>query len=62
MNSKCRSMLAVVMVAVLTLSPMSAMAQGPCSTFRTWDTGNSFTASDANSSFTTVGVTNMEFS
>jgi hypothetical protein len=35
-----------------------AMAVGNCSVFRTWNTGDSVTASDLNSSFTTAAVTN----
>lgn len=32
---------------------------GSCSIFRSWNTGDTLTASDLTSSFTTVGVTNM---
>jgi len=39
--------------------PPPALAVGPCSIFRSWGTGDTLTASDLTSSFTTVGVTNM---
>ena len=58
-----RKALALTLAFLIFLMPMPlAWSQGPCSVFRTWNTGDSLTAGDLNSSFSTVGVTNMEFS
>lgn len=55
-------LLAVLMALLIGLGPaLPALAQsgGNCSIFRSWSTGDSVTAADLNSSFTTVGVTNF---
>lgn len=63
MNSRLKSTLAVVLACALLFAPVvPALAQGPCSVFRSWVTGDSLTASDLSTSFSTIGVTNMEFS
>lgn len=49
----------LLVLALLAGFASPALAVGSCSVFRTWNTGDSFTAGDANSSFATVGVTNM---
>lgn len=57
-----RKSLACFLAFLLVLWPApAAWAQsgGNCSIFRSWLTGNSLTASDLTSSFTTVGVTNV---
>ena len=58
-----RSALCLALVAhLIFFYPVAAFSQGVCSVFRTWATGDSLTAGDLNSSFSTVGVTNFEFS
>jgi len=60
-----KQLLAMWLVACLMLlNPIGVYAQsgGNCSTFRSWNTGDSLTAGDLNSSFTTVGVTNLVLS
>ena len=58
-----RSALCLALAAHLILFyPAAVFSQGACSVFRTWATGDSLTAGDLNSSFSTVGVTNFEFS
>jgi len=57
-----RKLLAVLLAVLLFgWQPIGVFAQsgGNCSTFRSWNTGDSLTAGDLNSSFTTVGVTNV---
>ena len=57
-----RKALALVLIATLVLGgwqPVAAQSGGNCSVFRTWATGDSLTAGDLNSSYTTVGVTNV---
>lgn len=51
--------LALLAVAFVGLAPEGALTQGVCSVYRTWQSGDSLTHSDLNSSFTTVGVTNL---
>ena len=53
-----RVTLAILIALLPFLGPGHALAVGNCSIFRSWNTGDSFTASDATTSFTTVGVTN----
>src|SRR3990167_9743528 len=53
----------ILMVALLLGSLVTRSdTAGPCSIFRSWNTGDSLTAGDLSSSFTTVGSTNMQFS
>jgi hypothetical protein len=47
-------------LCLLVLLVPGADAQGPCSIFRSWNTGDTLTASDLTSSMVTVGQTNME--
>lgn len=51
-----RTLTALLVLALLI--PQSVAAVGLCSVYRTWSTGDSLTAADLNTSFTTVGVTN----
>ena len=54
-----KRLIALVMIGLLLL-PTSLFA-GNCSVFRTWNTGDSLTASDLNASFTTAASTNSSF-
>lgn len=56
LKQSCAVLLATLLV-VLPIGPV--LAQGTCSVFRSWNTGDSLTAGDLNSSFSTVGQTNM---
>mgnify|MGYP001558570813 CR=1 FL=1 len=61
--SKMRRLLVVLLCLGLIFWPQAtAWSQGACSTYRSWITGDSLTAGDLNSSFSTVGQTNMLFS
>ena len=52
----------LILALVLLLSlPASVVSAGSCSVFRTWATGDSLTAGDLNSSFTTAVQTNTTF-
>ena len=55
-----RKLLAIFLAALLVLGPLPAFAQsgGNCSVYRSWITGDSLTAGDLNSSFTSAAVTN----
>lgn len=57
-----RSLLAVFVAALLLLSAAPVFAAGPCSIYKTFSTGGSFTAADANSIQTVIGQTNAVFS
>lgn len=62
MSAKSVSKLCAVstMLVALALAVVDeGLAQGSCSVFRTWASGQSLTPSDLNSSFTRVGQTNM---
>lgn len=59
--SLLRKSLAIALVAMMLL-PSVVVAQGSCSPFRTWSTGDSLTAGDLNSSFSQLTGTNAEFS
>lgn len=62
MSHRClRRALVWVLIVGLAI-PTPVLAQGACSLFRTWATGDSLTAGDLNSSFTQTGQTNMTFS
>src|SRR5882672_2990616 len=52
--------LALLMALVITTALVGpAAAAGTCAIFRSWNTGDQFTAADATTSFVTVGQTNM---
>ena len=58
-----RRFLAAFLVLTLLVAavPSSAWAVGVCSIYRSWNTGDTLTASDLTTSMTTIGVTNMVF-
>lgn len=59
MSKVLRSVVSIITILTYTLllaSPVSSA--GNCSIFRNWNTGDSLSASDLTTSFTTVGVTN----
>jgi hypothetical protein len=51
--------LGALLGVLLVLGAATPVLAGTCSVFRTWSAGASLTAGDLNSSFTTVGQTNM---
>ena len=55
-----RKALVLILTVLLLAQPLPGLAQsgGNCSAFRSWITGDSLTAGDLNSSFTTAAVTN----
>lgn len=58
--NKTTRLLAILALALVAMAvPRPVGAQGACSIFRSWTTGNSLTAPDLTTSFTQVGVTNM---
>ena len=56
-----RNAAVVLMLMLAVLAPHVVDAQGNCSIFRSWNTGDSLSAGDLSASFTTVGVTNDTF-
>jgi hypothetical protein len=56
-----RKALALILAVLVLGQPLTVMAQsgGNCSIFKSWTVNESLTAADLNSSFTTVGVTNL---
>jgi hypothetical protein len=54
-----RKILALLLLLTMPLLPSAALAAGPCSILRTWNTNDQLTAPDLTNSFTQVGVTNM---
>lgn len=54
--------LALLAAAAVALAAAPAWAAGPCAIYKTFATGGSFTAGDANSIQTTLGQTNMVWS
>ena len=62
MSTRVSRLIALALIVATLFAPVNAGAQGPCSVFRTWATGDSLTAGDLNSSFTTAVATNMVFS
>lgn len=56
---KRRALALLLVLGLLAGIPPAVQGAGPCSIFRTWNTGDTLTAGDLNSSFTTVGITNM---
>lgn len=57
---KLRRSLAIALILLIAYPPVVSATN--CSPFRTWATGDSLSASDLNSSFSTVATTNMSFS
>lgn len=61
-TSRHAALSAVLALVWLVAGAAVASAQGTCSTYRTFATGDQLTATDVNSIQTTLGQTNMEFS